>query len=102
MGSEISLTSLAVYDNWDGRATIATGAFDKVDVTAYSGSVLVQVLTPNNDWQPPTGRLIRAGIFRSVSGYTELYPPGPTQLRFKRAVAGIAATVDVDVFAPDQ
>jgi len=102
MGSVLSEGGIVCLDNYDPSATLATGVFDKIDVTAYNGDVVYQVLTPANDWQPKSGILVRAGLFKSVPGFSQVFPPGPTMIQFKRAVAGVGATVDVDVYAPDQ
>lgn len=101
MGSVISRAGLVLLDDYDQTARIAGGRFDKLDITASLGDIRYQVLTPNGDWQPADGVLVRAGVFKSVPGYTELFPPGPTQVQFKRATAGVPAKVDVDIFAPD-
>jgi hypothetical protein len=102
MGSVVSRNGIAVLDDWDGSVQFATGVFDKIDVTAFNGDVLAQVLTPNGDWQPTEGILTRRGLFKSTPGFSAIYPPGPTQVRFKRAVAGVGATVDFTIYAPDQ
>lgn len=102
MGGVISRGGIAALDVWDQSATVVGGRFDKLDVTAYNGDVLYQVLTPGGDWQPLSGVLVRAGLFKSVPGYTEIFPPGPTGVRFQRANAGVGATVDVDIYAPDE
>jgi hypothetical protein len=101
MGSELSQGGVTVLDDWDNSTTFATGLFDRLDITAFNGDVLRQVLTPNNDWQPPAGALVRAGLFKSTPGLSAIYPPGPTMVRFKRANRGVGATVDFEIAAPD-
>lgn len=102
MGSAVSKGGIVCLDTYDASATIVTGVFDKVDATAYNGDVLYQVLTPHNDWQPVDGMLLRGGLFKSTPGWSQVFPPGPTMVRFKRANAGVGAVVDVDIYAPDQ
>jgi len=36
---------------------------------------------------PQNGQSVRRGLFRSIPGLSEVFPPGPTAVRFKRAVA---------------
>ena len=69
-------------------------------MTAYNGDVCLQYLTPSLGWHPPgDGQMVRRGNFRSIPGLSEIFPPGPTQVRFKRASIGVAATVDVDIYS---
>jgi hypothetical protein len=100
-GGILSKTAVPLLDDWDPSTTFALASFDKLDVTAYNGDALVQYLTPALGWQPPAGQPVRRGNFRSIPGLSVIYPPGPTQLRFKRAATGVASSVDFDAYTPD-
>lgn len=101
MGAEVSRGNVAVLDDWDNSTTFATGRFDRLDITAYNGDVVRQVLTPDGDWQPADGAIVRAGLFKSTPGLSVIYPPGPTMVRFKRARRGVGAIVDFEIAAPE-
>lgn len=100
-GGIVSRYGLAVENDWSeaGATTIRTTPLDKVDVTAYGGDVLMQYLVEGS-WEPSTGVSCRKDVFRSIPGLASVYTPGPLGVRFKRAVAGVAATVDFDGYSP--
>lgn len=100
-GGLLSVGGLALFDDYEDATTLQTASFDKLDVTAFNGNALYQVRTIAGDWQPVAGMLCRAGLFKSVPGFSDVFPPGPIAVRFKRATPGIGSTVDVDVYAPD-
>jgi hypothetical protein len=74
------------------------GNIDKLDLTTHSGAVLVQ-FEHDNEWSPPAGVFINADMFQSLVGLGDIYPPGPTAVRFQRATLGSPASVDFIAYA---
>lgn len=101
MGGLVTEVALPVFDDWDDRARFRSVPFDKIDVTAYNGDVLLQYQTPNGAWQPLAGQMVRRGNFRSIPGLSTVFPPGPLAVQFKRATAGVPAVVDFDLYSTD-
>jgi hypothetical protein len=96
--SVYSQFAIAVGDDWGAWIT-GGGPFDKLDVLPLSGDVLAQFRVQSSA-QPEQGKPFRAGIPTSLPGLTDVWSPyGPNAVRFKRRVAGIGATVDVDLWS---
>lgn len=90
---------LALADDWSDTATFKFPPIDKLDVTVYNGDALVQYETPAGAYEPADGVKISRGNFRSIPGLSAVYPPGPIGVRFRRASAGVGATVDFEAYA---
>jgi hypothetical protein len=102
MGLITSKAGLVLLDDWSEQATFRLGAFDRLDVSVYVGDALLQFLTPQGSWEPADGLLVRHGLFRSLTGLTLAYgPTGPRGVRAKREVAGVATTIDLELWGLD-
>lgn len=94
--AQLSLSAVAIGDDWTPVAT--WGEFDKIDLLALNGGVLIQYHVTGT-WQPEGGKLVRAGQPISIPGLTAIYRPGPNAVRAKRATTGLGATLDVDLYS---
>jgi hypothetical protein len=91
----LTRVGLAIGDDWQ---TFLSSRLEKLDVEVYNGDVLVQFARDGYTYEPddPTthGIRLRRGSFTSLAALSQTYNPGPIAFRFKRAAAGVAATVD--------
>jgi hypothetical protein len=102
MGLVAAVADVVLSDDYTERATIMHGAFDRADVTVYGGDALLQFMTPQGGWEPQNGLLVRKGLFRSLPGLLTVYgPTGPRAIRLKRAAAGVASTIDLELWGID-
>jgi hypothetical protein len=90
---------VVALDTWGAPGTeFRVGGIDKLDVSTLGGDALVQFQV-GAGWEPADGLPLARGLFRSIPGLTLLYPPnGPTGVRFRRRVAGVASSINFDAF----
>ncbi len=101
MGDIASRFAVSPGDDFGAGASFEFGStIDKLDVTPLNGDVVLQFLTRQGSWLPAGGMMLRAGVFRSLPGISELFAEqgGAYGLRFKRAAAGVAASIDFEAF----
>lgn len=93
----ISSTGIVLADAWSA-AYVLGGRLEKLDVLPHTNDALIQFrLVDTATWSPSTGVLLTQGVFQSLSGLGELFAEHGyvDALRYKRATAGAAATLDL-------
>lgn len=98
MALTASRTGLTLQDAYTGSTQIIGLSIDRLDVHCWTGDLVLQLQQKDGNWGPEM--LIRKGEFRSLPGLSLAYPPnGPTGFQLRRAVAGVASTVDIEAWS---